>query len=56
MSKKWSYKELESLGRQRLSSSFYLREFLYSEIAQHFGVVNAPEDTELAMEAGSAPV
>jgi hypothetical protein len=54
MSKKWSYNELESLGRQRLSSNFYLREFLYSEVAQHFGVVNAPEDMELAMHAGSA--
>ena len=54
MSRKYSYKELESLGRRRLSGTFYLREFLHSEIAQHFGVVNAPDDVDLATEAGSA--
>ena len=54
MSQKYSYKELETLGRRRLSATFYLREFLHSEIAQHFGVVNAPDDADLAIEAGSA--
>jgi hypothetical protein len=54
MDKNWSYKELESLGRTRLSPNFYLREFLHSEVAQHFGVINAPEDVDLAIEAGSA--
>jgi hypothetical protein len=54
MSRKYSYKELETLGRRRLSGTFYLREFLHSEIAQHFGVVNAPDDVDLATEAGSA--
>jgi hypothetical protein len=54
MIKKWSYKELESLGRVRLSPNFYLREFLHSEVAQHFGVTNAPENTELAIQTGSA--
>ena len=54
MSKKWSYKELESIGRVRLSPNFYLREFLHSEIAQVNGVINAPEDPALAIKAGTA--
>ena len=54
MAMNWSYKELESVGRRRLSANFYLREFLYSEVAQHFGVINSPENLELATEAGSA--
>ena len=29
---------LEDLGRIRLSSTFYLRDFLYSEIAATFGL------------------
>jgi len=54
MGKKWSYKELESLGRVRLSSNFYLREFLHSEVAQYHGVINAPDDPKLAIQAGTA--
>lgn len=54
MSKQWSYKELESLGRIRLSPNFYLREFLHSEIAQVNGFINAPQDPALAIQAGTA--
>jgi hypothetical protein len=54
MSKKWSYKELESGGRVRLSPNFYLREFLHSEVAQYYGVINAPENTDLAIKSGTA--
>jgi hypothetical protein len=53
MPKKWSYAELEAFGRVRLSENFYMREFLHSEIAQIYGLVNAPNDLELAIEAGS---
>lgn len=38
-----SYDGLDKLGRIRLSRSFHLREFLYSEIAVHYGIRNAPD-------------
>jgi hypothetical protein len=50
----WTYKDLDSLGRVRLSPNFYFREFLHSEIAQFHGVINAPDDIELAIQAGTA--
>ena len=43
---------LEELGRTRLSRSFFMREFLYSEIANFYGVPNLPENPELAIEVG----
>lgn len=43
---------LEDLGRQRLSRSFLMRDFLYSEIAAVHGMANIPEDPELAIAAG----
>lgn len=44
---------LEKYGRTRLSKSFYMRDFLYSEIAAVYGIPNVPEDWALAEEAGS---
>jgi hypothetical protein len=44
---------LEELGRTRLSEHFFLRDFLYSEIAQVFGIFNVPHNPDLAIEAGS---
>lgn len=44
---------LEDLGRQRLSKSFYMRDFLYSEIANIYGLHNIPDDPGLAIAAGS---
>ncbi|MEA2806936.1 MAG: hypothetical protein QOJ17_1077, partial [Rhodospirillaceae bacterium] len=41
---------LEDLGRIRLSRSFFMRDFLYSEIANHYGVPNVPENPDLAVE------
>ena len=41
---------LENLGRVRLSSSFYMRDFLYSEISNFYGVPNVPADPDLAIE------
>lgn len=47
-----SVKTLEELGRVRLSKSFFMREFLYSEISQIEGIPNIPDDPELAIAAG----
>lgn len=45
---------LETLGRARLSPSFFMRDFLYSEIANFYGVQNIPDDPDLAIEVGTA--
>ncbi len=45
-------KALEELGRVRLSCSFYMREFLYSEISNFHGIPNMPDDPKLAVAAG----
>ncbi len=52
MRKPASMRGLEEFGRVRLSRSFYMRDFLYSEIAAHYGLSNAPDDPDLAIEAG----
>jgi len=46
----WS---LETLGRVRLSKSFFMRDFLYSEIANFHGLQNIPDDPELAIKNGA---
>lgn len=43
---------LEKIGRIRLSHNFYMRQFLYSEIAATHGMANVPDDVELAVEVG----
>lgn len=48
-----SVDKLEELGRVRLSRSFYMRDFLYSEISNIYGVANIPEDPDLAIKNGS---
>lgn len=45
----WS---LETLGRVRLSKSFFMRDFLFSEIAAIHGLNNTPEFPDVAVEAG----
>jgi hypothetical protein len=52
MRKPQSVDALEKLGRVRLSKSFYMREFLYSEIANFYGIQNIPDDPDLAIEVG----
>jgi hypothetical protein len=47
----WS---LETLGRVRLSRHFFMREFLYSEIANFHGLQNIPDNPDLAIETGQA--
>ena len=43
---------LEEFGRVQLSQSFFMREFLYSEIANFYGIPNIPENPDLAIEVG----
>ncbi|WP_421759099.1 hypothetical protein [Devosia sp.] len=52
MRKPQSVKALEELGRVRLSPSFFMRDFLHSEIASFHGIPNIPDDPDLAIAAG----
>ena len=47
----WS---LETMGRQRLSKHFFMRDFLYSEIGSFHRVPNIPDLPDLALERGQA--
>ncbi|MFN8682748.1 hypothetical protein ACDP63_16640 [Paracoccus sp. P2] len=47
-----SIRDIENFGRARLSKSFYMRDFLHSEISQFEGIPNLPSDPELAIRAG----
>ncbi len=47
------YRELDRLGRVRLSQSFFMRDFLHSEIAVTYSIPNIPDDIELAIETGT---
>lgn len=49
-----SVKSLEEFGRTRLSKSFFMRDFLYSEISQIESIPNIPDDPELAILAGKS--
>ncbi len=53
MRKPTSVAALTELGRVRLSKSFFMRDMLYSEIAQVHGLLNAPDDPDLAIAAGT---
>lgn len=48
-----SVADLNDLGRVRLSEHFFMREMLYSEVSNFFGVPNVPEDPDLAIEVGT---
>lgn len=54
MKKPASVKALEDFGRTRLSDSFFMRDFLYSEIAAINAIPNIPDDPDLAIRAGTA--
>ena len=43
---------LEAFGRERLSKHYFMRDFLYSEIAAVHRIPNIPDCPELAIEAG----
>ena len=53
MHKPQSMRALEELGRVRLSENFFMRDFLYSEIANFYGMPNIPDDPDLAIAAGT---
>ena len=53
MKKPKSVKTLENFGRVRLSESFYMRDFLYSEISNINGIQNIPDNPDVAIEACS---
>jgi hypothetical protein len=47
-----SVRTAEEFSRTRLSHSFFMRDFLFSEIAAIEGMSNLPDDPELAIAAG----
>jgi len=47
-----SVKSLEEFGRVQLSKSFFMRDFLYSEISQIENIPNIPDYPDVAIEAG----
>jgi hypothetical protein len=47
-----SVRAAEEFSRTRLSQSFFMRDFLFSEIAAVEGLSNLPDDPELAIAAG----
>ncbi len=53
MKKPQTHAKLVELGRVELSPSFFLRDFLYSEIAAMHGLANVPDDPDLAIAAGT---
>jgi hypothetical protein len=52
MNKPTTVRAAENFGRTRLSKSFFMRDFLYSEIAAIQGMANFPDDPDLAIAAG----
>ncbi len=53
MRKPQSVQSLTDFGRTRLSKSFFMRDFLFSEIAALHGFANIPGDPDLAIAAGT---
>ncbi len=49
-----SYEGLDALGRVRLSRSFFMRDFLYSEIAAWHELRNVPDHPDRAIEVGKS--
>lgn len=53
MKKPTSVKALEEFGRVRLSRTFFMRDFLFSDIAAIHGLGNFPNGPDLAIAAGT---
>jgi hypothetical protein len=53
MRKPKSVRSAEDFGRIRFSKTFFMRDFLYSEIANIHGLTNLPDDPDLAVQAGT---
>lgn len=47
-----SVKSLEDLGRARLSQNFFMRDFLYSEVSNFYGIPNIPVEPDVAIKTG----
>lgn len=47
-----SLNQLEEFGRTRLSQHFFMRDFLYSEIANHYSLPNYPDNPDHAICSG----
>lgn len=52
MSEASRIRAFEQLGRVRLSRTFFMRDFLHSDIAAVTGISNYPDDPDLAIAAG----
>lgn len=52
MRKPQTVRSAEDFGRVRLSKTFFMRDFLYSEIANIEGFANLPDNPDLAIAAG----
>jgi len=50
---RWTVATLNDFGRTRLSQHFTMRDFLFSDIAAIHGLINAPDDPDLAIGAGT---
>lgn len=50
MKKIETYSALDKFGRIRLSKNFFMRDFLYSEISNFYGIPNLPDNPDLAIE------
>ena len=53
MRKPETVKALDEFGRVRLSKHFFMRDFLFSDIASIHGLNNVPNDPDLAIEVGT---
>ena len=53
MKKPETVDSLTKFGRIRLSEHFFMRDFLFSDIAAIHGLSNIPDDPDLAVEAGT---
>ena len=53
MKKPMTVDQLTEFGRTRLSKSFFMRDFLFSDIAAIHGLANVPDDPDLAIAAGT---
>lgn len=49
----WTVARLDIFGRTRLSQHFYMRDFLFSDIAAVHGLINVPDDPDLAIATGT---
>ncbi|WP_416064976.1 hypothetical protein ACK9YZ_20370 [Rhizobium sp. ZK1] len=53
MKKPSSVTALTEFGRTRLSKSFFMRDFLFSDVAAIHGIANVPDNPDIAIAAGS---